>query len=138
MQNEKNEDNVNSKLNETTLSSQEEERIDNVVASTIRGLDILTAKANGAGIGTIARILHNAKEDLVYWAVELDFHETAKEKFINYIMYNNAVFVASDFIAKLNMVKDNKIFAKGQKNNDLEKPSFAIMDNLRDLELLIE
>lgn len=44
----------------------EMKRIDDILISTIVGLDLLIAKAAAERIGTITRVLHEAKEDLVF------------------------------------------------------------------------
>ena len=63
-------------------------RQDNQVILLIHGLNDLIAKANRLRMGTAAKILYFAKEELVHWAVEMNFHETAKDRFINYHLYN--------------------------------------------------
>lgn len=115
---------TNSKPQGPTLSDQEEQHLDNVVIATINGLDMFIAQASSAGVGTVARILHNAKSDLVYWAAHMNFYETAQEKFINRVLYNNAMFAAADFITKFSNVKDKK-----KLHNELEKGEMAMQSN---------
>ncbi len=61
---------------------------DDAMVSLIYGLNFLINKANSSGMYGAARTLQNAKEDLVYWAVQMNFHETPEEKFINKYLYN--------------------------------------------------
>lgn len=79
----------------------------------------------------MARILHNAKEDLVYWAVNMNFHETKIEKFTNQLLFSNSLFAASDLIDKVSSLGNNKDSAI--LNDLLEKtvPIFSIVERLR-------
>lgn len=56
---------------------------DAAVANLIQGLSLLMAHARRQDLGNAARILATAKEDLIYWAVDMNFHETAKDRFLN-------------------------------------------------------
>ena len=56
---------------------------DAAIARLIAGLNYLVAQSQAADLGTAARILCTAKEDLVHWAVDMNFHESARERFIN-------------------------------------------------------
>ncbi len=60
---------------------------DSTVANLIQGLNLLAAHARQQGLGNAARILATAKEDLVYWAVDLNFAESPKDRFINQHLY---------------------------------------------------
>ena len=82
--------NNNSSYN-ANYDSVEEKHIDDTLITVIQGLDLFIAKANNAKLGTMARILHNAKEELVYWAVDKGLHETAEEKFVNRMLYSHLV-----------------------------------------------
>ncbi len=53
------------------------------IAALIAGLNYLTMQAQMANLGTAARILCTAKEDMVHWAVDMNFHESARDQFIN-------------------------------------------------------
>lgn len=56
---------------------------DAAIAQLIAGLNYLVAQSQEANLGTAARILCTAKEDMVHWAVDMNFHESARERFIN-------------------------------------------------------
>ncbi len=56
---------------------------DEAMAKLIAGLNYLVAQSQAANLGTAARILSVAKEDMVHWAVDMNFHESARECFIN-------------------------------------------------------
>jgi len=76
--------NIKGKLNYPySLDSGEAKRKDDAVISLIRGLDLLVIEARKIQLGVAVNILHRAKEDLVYWAADLDFYESKQEKFIN-------------------------------------------------------
>ena len=64
---------------------------DNHIILLIHGLTLLIDKANRLGMGTAAKILHFAKEELVHWAVEMNFHETAADRFVNFHLYNLSI-----------------------------------------------
>ena len=60
---------------------------DYAIASLIAGMNYLCSQAQLSGLGTAARILSTAKEDLVHWAVDMNFHESARDRFINSQLY---------------------------------------------------
>ncbi|MES2984710.1 MAG: hypothetical protein V4735_05950 [Pseudomonadota bacterium] len=63
---------------------------DDAIAPLIRGLGLLMAHAQTSGLGTAARILSTAREDMVHWAVDMNFHESAKDQFINHHLFGPA------------------------------------------------
>lgn len=65
------------------LRSQSDEDKDAAVVSIIRGISLLIAHARRSELGKATQVLSHAKEDLVYWAVDQNFHETADDRFIN-------------------------------------------------------
>lgn len=111
----------------------EEMRIDKVVTTIIRGLDLFIAQSNGAGVGTVARILHNAKEDLVYWAINMNFHETAQEKFYNRLMYSNAAFTPTDFFRQLDNEKDTEKNFAAQQDENMGISMLTLAEELREM-----
>ena len=112
-------------------ASEEEKYKDNMVVGIIRGLDILKAQATSANLGSAARILHEAKKDLVYWAVEKGFHETAEEKFINQHLYNNEMFAATDFIGKLGGIRNKKIQEAIWNSTESKNTTISLVESLR-------
>ena len=56
---------------------------DETIAQLIAGINYLVTQSQAANLGTAARILSTAKEDMVHWAVDMNFHESARERFIN-------------------------------------------------------
>jgi hypothetical protein len=58
----------------------------------IREINSLIALASREGLGSIARMLYTAKEDIVYWAVDINFHETTKDQFINTLLYSKSSY----------------------------------------------
>ena len=66
------------------LKTQEES-----METLIRGINALVAHAENSDLGTAARILYAAREELVHWAVTMNFHETAQDRFINQRLYDN-------------------------------------------------
>lgn len=78
-----------------------QEKLDHFIISAVQGLDLFIAQANSQSLGEAARILHTAKEDLVFWAVQKGGHESAEDKFINAMLYHNYLFAVSDFISRL-------------------------------------
>lgn len=123
---------------DTSLSecfdSLKEKHNDDFVITVIRGLNLFIAQATSAGCGTVARILHGAKEEIVFWAVNMGFHETLEEKFINQHLYNNDLFAASDFIVKFAASLDRKTRDKIlQDIEKVEDVSVALVKALREL-----
>ncbi|MBN8531366.1 MAG: hypothetical protein J0L97_05840 [Alphaproteobacteria bacterium] len=90
-----------------------EKRMDDTVVAIIRGLDLFSAQASSANLGTAARILQQAKEDLVYWAAKMRFYESAEDKFINQHLYQNQLFVVSDLLNQLSAISSQE----GRKNS---------------------
>lgn len=105
--------------------------LDKLVTTIIQGLDMYIGGASSAGAGTVARILATAKEDLIYWAVSMDFHETNQEAFINRLLHNNAMFLAADFLNSLAAVKNKKQLFEALENDDLKAMPFALIEKLR-------
>lgn len=103
------------------LEDDAHERMCDFIMSVIETLDLLIAKAGSVEAGTVARILHTAKEDLVYWAVDMNFDETLQEKFINRALYNNSMFAAHDFLPRFDDEKDKKKRLKKLKNGAMSK-----------------
>jgi hypothetical protein len=97
-----------------------EKRKDETITSFIQGLNLFIAQATSVGLGNASRILHEAKEDLVYWAAKMNYYETTEEKFINNHMYSSALFAASDFIERYTELQD-KNAKKVAKSNKLSQ-----------------
>jgi hypothetical protein len=74
----------------------------------INGLNTLGIQAEAASMGTAARILFTAKEELVYWAVTMNFHETAQDRFINQNLYNLRLATVGTFIERVRMIKSTQ------------------------------
>jgi hypothetical protein len=77
------------------------QRKDDQVTAIIHNLDLLIAHAGGAGLGTAARILSDAKEELVHWAVTLDFHESPQDAFVNRHLCDSGLVVLGAFLTRL-------------------------------------
>jgi len=60
---------------------------DEFIINIIKKLDSLKYEAKQEQLGTIVSILQRAKEELVYWAVDWDFYESDRDKFINEHLY---------------------------------------------------
>lgn len=71
-----------------------------VAIKIISSLNMLILQANAAGLGNAARILHNAKEDLAYWTVDMDFYESKQDQFINKCVYDSGVSVLIELLSK--------------------------------------
>jgi len=71
-----------------SYSENEEKRKDEAVIRLIAGLNYLIGQAKCSRLGTAALILHRAKEEMVYWAVDENFHESSKDHFIQKHMLN--------------------------------------------------
>lgn len=78
---------------------------DKAMALLIRGVSLLIAQARHSGMNNAVRILSMAKEDLVYWAVNLNFHETAKEQFINQQLYGHTRDAGSELLHYIQQVE---------------------------------
>lgn len=76
----------------------EEKKKDDAVVKIICGLSYLISMANSMELGSAARILSSAKEDVAFWAVKMNFHETIEEKFLNQALYGAGVLAARDFL----------------------------------------
>lgn len=87
----------------------EENRKDVAIASIISGVNLLIAQASGADLGTAARILYMAKEELVHWTVDMNFHETSKEQYINRHLYESGLLALGEFLARVSAIKDEKL-----------------------------
>lgn len=57
--------------------------IEKQLLAIIRKINKLITQANSDNMGTAARILCNAREELVYWAIDIHCNETATEQFVN-------------------------------------------------------
>lgn len=79
------------------------------MALLIRGLNTLIAHASSADMATASRILYTAKEELVHWAVNMDFHETAEDRFINHHLCDSGLLALGEFIARVGTMKDGKL-----------------------------
>ena len=111
--------------------SLQEKYIDDTVISAIRGLDLFIAQASSARLGTMAEILHTAKEELIFWAVKMNFHETARDKFINGLLYGNALFGAADFITACNNKTTRRKLAESLKNNNFNGLDYTLIEAQR-------
>lgn len=85
---------------------------DQATSALINGLNALIHQASVAQLGPATRILHQAKEELVHWAVEMDYHESPKEKYINYHMYHCGLQALGEIIARISTMENNS--AKGE------------------------
>jgi len=68
---------------------------DAVILALIKGINMLIMQANASEMSTASRILCNAREELVHWAVDMNFHETVAEQFINEQLYGGHVVHAT-------------------------------------------
>lgn len=82
---------------------------DEALAALIKGVNMLIAQANGARLGTAVQILHGAKEELVHWAVNMNFHETARDRFIQQHLYDSGLFALGEFLAGVSALEDNEM-----------------------------
>ncbi len=87
----------------TSKQRQREEAIDILIS----GLDALAVQAEEANLGTAARIFFTAKEELVHWAVNMNFHESAQDRFINQRLYGDRLFKIETFINRVRAIKDS-------------------------------
>ena len=95
--------------------SQAEKDKDAAVVSLIHGVSLLIAHARRSGIGKAIQILSTAKEDLVYWAVDMNFHEAAEDHFINRHMHGIGTEVGNELlhcIANVNGAPDHTDIAR--------------------------
>lgn len=60
---------------------------DDFLISIVQSLNFLIELSCKENLATISRILHVAKEDLVYWASELNYYESPRETFIYKNLY---------------------------------------------------
>lgn len=110
--------------------SMKEKRVDDIAIAAIQALDFFIAQASSASLGKMARILYSAKEELVLWAVDVEFKESARERFVDRLLYNNSLFAAADFIASLNSIK-RKQFVKSVEEGRFEALPCALIEHLR-------
>ena len=97
---------LSKKLSTKTINVQNENpHYDEAVVELIRGLNFLIAKANEKQLAVAANILYRAKEDLVFWAVDLQFEESARDKFIFQHLFNDSL-VFLGFLAKYVSIND--------------------------------
>lgn len=108
-----------------------EKKVDDTLIATIQGIDLFIAQASSLGLGTMARILRNAKEELVYWATELNLHETSADKFINQLLYTNGLFAASDFVERLASPKTKATTLASLIPKDTKAPVQTLVEKLR-------
>ncbi len=87
----------------------DEQHKDDVMVSIINGLNVLIAQASGADMGTASRILYTAKEELVHWAVDMNFHESCKDRFINQHLYDSGLLAIGDFLSRIAEMKDDRM-----------------------------
>jgi len=66
----------------------------------ISAINLLILQSNASGLGTAARILHTAKEDLAYWVVSMNFYEAKQDKFINQCVYDNGMSALISMLSK--------------------------------------
>ena len=85
------------KLSPAEVAAQK--RKDDAMASIISGLNVLIAQASGADMGMASRILYTAKEELVHWAVDMNFHECSKDRYVNRHLYESGLHAIGEFIA---------------------------------------
>ena len=81
---------------------------DAAIAQLIAGLNYLVAQSQAANLGTAARILCTAKEDMVHWAVDMNFHESARERFINGQLFGPLNSHASGLVAAMEQGETTK------------------------------
>lgn len=115
----------------TNKDSEHEKRMDDALIHIIQGLDLFIAQASSLQLGTIASILRHAKEDLVFWAADMNFHETRAEAFINRLLYTNSLFAAADFIEKISCPNNQERLVHSLNNIKTETPVYALIQKLR-------
>ena len=62
-------------------------KLDDFTIAVIYQLNNLLKEASDMQCGMIAKVLHSAKEELVYWAVDMDFYESDENIFVNRHLY---------------------------------------------------
>jgi hypothetical protein len=55
----------------------------------VEGLNALIAQADHMEMGMAVRIFSNAKDELIHWGVDMNFHETLSDRFINHHLYSH-------------------------------------------------
>ena len=96
-------------IHQTESLKSEEKQKDDMMISIINALNILIAQASSTDMGTAARILYNAKEELVHWAVDMNFHESCKDRFINQHLYDSGLHAVGEFISRIGEMKDDNM-----------------------------
>jgi len=96
-------------INAIPIQKTDEEYMDEVLVTLTSGLNMLIAQASAARMGMAARILYSAKEDLVHWAVDMNFHETAQDHFVNRHLYDNGQSTLGEFLARINTLQDESM-----------------------------
>lgn len=81
--------NQSSRMDMSLLSDNAKKAKDDFTMDVISMLNNYIREAHSTQCGPVARILHNAKEELIFWAVQMEFHETPAEKFINRHLYQS-------------------------------------------------
>ncbi len=76
------------------------------VADLIIGLDALIEQARESDLSMAARIFTTAKEEMIHWAVTMNFHETVQDRFINQQLCQSRFAVIGDLIARMRTIKD--------------------------------
>ncbi len=103
------------------------ETMDDAMCSMITGINVLIAQAVAHEMGTAARILCAAKEEMVHWAVSMNYHETASERFINRHTQDAAPLALGEMLAQLSHLGDdelrNSIMDCMRRNMVSRKPS---------------
>ncbi len=118
--------NGNSKTNKTAESTDvKAKQLDDTIIYAIQGLDFYIAQASAMKLGKMARILRTAKEELIFWAVDMNFHETKAEKFINQLLYANSFVPDADFREKVSSVRDKKKVLESVMKGEVELPVFS-------------
>jgi hypothetical protein len=123
---------VSSASNAVETNSEMEKRADEALVATIQGLDLFIAHATSAELGNMVRILRNAKEEIVYWAVQQGMHETAEEKFINRILHGSALFAAADLVARLSVADNAQHALQALMNAKEDFPAYSLVHPLRE------
>ncbi|NDF11800.1 MAG: hypothetical protein EB060_03160 [Proteobacteria bacterium] len=93
-------------LRDETLSKKNQ---DDAMVYAIRCLNLLIARSNHEGLEKMKEILNDAKEELLYWAVEMDFYQDPKSKFINHYLFDNGLFAVADFVSRFSAIKDKNV-----------------------------
>jgi len=75
----------------------------------IRGLDFLIAEAKRLNMKVPARIIRNARSDIVHWAVNSDLSDNTEEELLKQAIDHDGFLLAIDFVAKYAAVKDTKL-----------------------------